>query len=31
MRYNSMQKDTFVNQREVLQRTAAEIVGVKPS
>ena len=29
-RYTSLASDTFVNQRGVIQRTAAEIVGVKP-
>jgi hypothetical protein len=27
-RYTSLAQDTFVNQSQVLQRTAAEIVGV---
>ena len=30
LRYNSMARDTFVNQSEVIQRTAANIVGVNP-
>lgn len=31
IRYNSSYMDTFVNQRDVHQRTAAEMVGVKPT
>ena len=30
IRYNSMARDTFINQSEVHQRTAANIVGVNP-
>ena len=30
LRYNSMARDTYVNQSEVIQRTAANIVGVNP-
>ena len=29
-RYNSSYQETFVNQRDVHQRTAADMVGVKP-
>merc|ERR1712159_180583 len=30
LRYNSMARDTYVNQSQVIQRTAANIVGVNP-